>query len=378
MNYDFTKAEFKFFQEIEKKLDSLADIEKLETRDTSGGTRYISRVMETLANTPYLKLGIEPVEGLHGFICLMGAMEIFAGFSPSACLSIEASARLFARAVSLWGTREQKELFLAPVLEGKAIGALALPGESMNIENHSLSASGKRKERSVTVNGEKKYVINAPVADWIAVAGLLDDRYVLFIVERDTAGLMIDPSLETAGYQGAPISGITLEDCEIPSGHVTIPPSGSKMPEVLRTAENLIFLGTSLGLSKTAFDAARQYAKSHHTCGKPIIAYQEIGFKLAEMLTLLQTSQLLAYRAAWALETASDEADELILCAKVFCSEACEQICSEGLKILGGEGYISGNRAERAYRCAKYGQIAGTSTEIARVRLGDAALGYRK
>lgn len=378
MNYDFTEAELKFFKDVEKNMDALGEIEKLETRAPSGGTSHIFRVMETLANTPYFKLGIEPVEGLNGFVSLMGAMEILCGISPSACLSVEASARLFARAVSLWGTGEQKGRFLAPVFEGKAIGALALPEDSMNIENQPLSASGEKKDRDVAVNGSKKYVINAPVADWIAVAGLLDEKYALFIVEKDTAGLMIDPSLETSGYQGAPISGITLEDCQIPSEHVIIPPAGSRMPEIMRTAENLIYLGASLGLSKTGFDAARHYAKSHHTGGKPIIAYQEIGFKLAEMLTLLQTSQLLAYRAAWALETASAEADELILCAKVFCSEACEQICSEGLKILGGEGYISGNRAERAYRCAKYGQIAGTSTEIARVRLGDAALGYRK
>ena len=95
-------------------------------------------------------------------------------------------------------------------------------------------------------------------------------------------------------------------------------------------------------------------------------------------LTMLQTAQLLAYRTAWTLENVPNEAYELMLSAKVFCTEAAEQICSEAMKILGGSGYISGNRAELAYRCAKFGQIAGTSTEIARVKIGDAALGYRK
>lgn len=378
MNYDFTEAELTFFADVEKKIDALGGVEQLETRDPSGGTQHISRVMETLAKTPYLKLGIEPVEGLNGNLSLMGAMEVFAGISPSACLSIEASARLFARAVSLWGTREQKERFLAPLLEGKTIGALALPEVSMNIENEPLAASGQKKGQHVIVNGAKKCVINAPVADWIAVAGLFGEKYALFVVGKDTAGLMIEPGLETAGYQGTPISGISLEDCEIPPEHVILPPDGTKMPETLRTAENQILLGASLGLSKTAFDAAREHAKSHHTGGKPIIAYQEIGFKLADMLTMLQTSRLLAYRTAWTLETDPGQAEELILCAKVFCAETCEQICSEALKILGADGYISGNRAERAYRCAKYGQVAGTSTEIARVRIGDAALGYRK
>lgn len=149
------------------------------------------------------------------------------------------------------------------------------------------------------------------------------------------------------------------------------------MPKILRQWEDQVLLGASLGLSKTAFESARDYAKSHKSGGKPIIAYQEVGFKLAEMLTLFQTAQLLAYRTAWNLDTAAAEADELVDCAKVFCTEAAEQIASEALKILGGAGFTAGNPVEQAYRCAKYGQIAGTSTEIARVNIGDAALGYR-
>ena len=97
----------------------------------------------------------------------------------------------------------------------------------------------------------------------------------------------------------------------------------------------------------------------------------------AVTLPLFQTAQLLAYRTAWKLEIAAADADELVDCAKVFCTEAAEEIASEALKILGGAGFTSGNQAEQAYRCAKYGQIAGTSTEIARVKIGDAALGYR-
>jgi alkylation response protein AidB-like acyl-CoA dehydrogenase len=128
---------------------------------------------------------------------------------------------------------------------------------------------------------------------------------------------------------------------------------------------------------QAAFQAAKTYANEHRTGGKPIIAYQEVAFKLAEMLTLLQTSQLLAYRAAWTADTDAGKAPSLTLCAKVFCTEAAEKVASAALQILAGSGFTSGNVAERAYRCAKYGQIAGTSTEIARVKLGDAAMNLR-
>ena len=147
--------------------------------------------------------------------------------------------------------------------------------------------------------------------------------------------------------------------------------------DTLRLWENQILLGASLGLMKAAFESARDYAKTHRSGGKPIIAYQEVAFKLSEMLTLLQTSQLFAYRTAWTLETSRKDAESLMWCAKVFCTEAAEKVSGYSLQILAGSGFISGNPAEVAYRCAKYGQIAGTSTEISRVKIGDAALGYR-
>ena len=378
MNYDFSEQEFTLFVDIQEKMAGLAESLPLDRRESAKTRENIDRVLQLLAETPYLKLGIQPVDGYQGQLSLMGAMEVVASVSPSAYLSVEASTRLFGRAVNEWGNAEQKAKWLPPLLEGKRIGALALSEACLNIQNDPLVTRGEKSGDSVAVNGSKQYVINAPMADWIAVAGILEDAYALFLIEKETSGLTVEPALETIGYEGAPISGIRLENCRIPMDQVIFPPAKTDMPDALRMWENQILLGASLGIAKTAFETARDYAKSHRSGGKPVIAYQEVGFKLAEMLTMLQTAQLLAYRTAWTLENAPHEAYELMLSAKIFCTESAEQICSEAMKILGGSGYICGNRAELAYRCAKYGQIAGTSTEIARVKIGDAALGYRK
>jgi len=378
MNYDFSEKEFTLFVDIHEKMSGLAEAKPLDQRAAAQVKENISQALDVLSQTPYLKLGIKPVDDYQGQLSLMGAMEVVAAASPSAYLSVEASTRLFGRAINEWGDNDQKAKWLDPLFEGKLIGALAISEETLNIENDPLTTKGTRNGDSLSVTGEKQYVINAPVADWIAVAGFCDDAYALFLVNKEAPGLTIDPPLETLGYEGAAISSIHLDNCVIPAGQVLFPPSKTDMPATIRMWENQIILGASLGLSKTAFETARDHAKSHRSGGKPIIAYQEVGFKLAEMLTLLQTSQLLAYRTAWTAETTPKEADELTLCAKVFCAESAEQICSDALKIMGGAGYIAGNKAERAYRCAKYTQIAGTSTEIARVKIGDAALGYRR
>jgi alkylation response protein AidB-like acyl-CoA dehydrogenase len=127
---------------------------------------------------------------------------------------------------------------------------------------------------------------------------------------------------------------------------------------------------------KAAYESARDYAKAHRSGGKPVIAYQEVGFKLAEMLTLCQTAELLAYRAVWTAAVDPRAGRSLNWCAKVFCSEAAERVAGDALRILGQAGYRAGGPAEGAYRAVKLTQIAGTSTELARVKIGDAALGY--
>ncbi len=377
MNYDFSEKEFNLFIDIQEKVSRVAESVQLDRKDPKRSRENIKQVLEQLAQTPYLQLGLQPVEGYQGQLSLMGAAEVLAAVSPSAYLSVEASTRLFGRAVNEWGDNSQKAKWLSPLLEGQLIGALALSEETLNIENDPLTTKGDRQGESVVINGAKQYVINAPIADWIAVAGFCDDAYALFLIEKETPGLTVEPAIETLGYEGTPISRIHLDNCSIPAEQIIFPPAKAEMPQTLRMWENQMLLGASLGLSKTAFESARDHAKTHRSGGKPIIAYQEVGFKLADMLTLFQTSQLLAYRTAWTAETNPKEAGELLLCAKVFCAESAETVCSEALKILGGNGYIIGNNAERAYRCAKYVQIAGTSTEIGRVKIGDAALGYR-
>jgi alkylation response protein AidB-like acyl-CoA dehydrogenase len=377
MNYDFTEQEFTFFAGLTEKISPLAADRRLDQSAAAASADGLREVLAHLAQTPYLRLGIEPVEGLNGELSLMGAMEVLAAISPSAYLSVEASTRLFGRAISTWGSAAQKERFLNPLLEGTAIGALGFSEAAMNIENEPLQTRGEKQGDAFVVSGRKQYVVNAPLADWIAVAGTCEGAPALFLVEKANPGLSVDPPLAALGYEGAAIAGAALENCRIPQSQAIFADEKSSMPKTLRQWEDQVLLGASLGLSKTAFESARDHAKSHKSGGKPIIAYQEIGFKLAEMLTLYQTSQLLAYRTAWNLDTDAADADELVDCAKVFCTEAAEQIASEALKILGGSGFTAGNPVEQAYRCAKYGQIAGTSTEIARVNIGDSALGYR-
>jgi alkylation response protein AidB-like acyl-CoA dehydrogenase len=378
MNYDFSDKEFNLFVEIHTLISEFAKENNIESSDAGLTDENTRQALALLSQTPYLKLGVEQTEDFNGMLTLMGAMEVIAGISPSLFLSIEVSTRIFGRLLSNWGSEEQKKNLLAPLVSGKLIGAVGLSEDSMNVDNDPLQTIAVADGDSVKINGHKQYVINGPIADWFAVAGMMDGKNVICMVEKGTPGLSIGKKTSTMGYEGVAISEITLNDCTIPATQMIFPKNDKEMLNQLRLWENQILIGASLGLMKTTFESAKNYSKTHKTGGKPIIAYQEVGFKLSDMLTLFQTSQLFAYRAAWTEVAAPKDVESLTLCAKVFCTEAAEQVSAKAMNILGGSGFLSGNPVEQAFRCSKYGLIAGTSTEISRVKIGDAALGTMK
>jgi alkylation response protein AidB-like acyl-CoA dehydrogenase len=375
MNFDFTEKEQKLFKELQDIMAGLAAEGGLEEKEPVQSEILVRKALARLSKTAYLKLGTVKEDDAEGLCAMMEAMGIVSSYSPTLYLSIEMSVRLFGRIINAFGNEEQKNKWLSPVLSGKKIGAVALSERAMNIENDAMETLGVRENGIIKVTGTKSYVINGPVADFTAVAGIIKNKPAFFIAGKEAKGLVPGKPFSMMGYDGIHVSGLALDECVIDESGLLGPFEDKSVFDKIKLWENQIIIGGSLGMMKSSFETAKSYAKTHRTGGKPIIAYQEVGFKLAEMLTLLQTSQLFAYRAAWASESENRESEILTCCAKVFCSEAAERVSGSALQILSGEGYISGNAAERAYRSSKYGQIAGTSTEIARVKIGNASLG---
>ena len=374
MDYDFSDGEKKFIETIQSLVTDLSKTLVLESKDPAVAEAAIRQGLRALSNTGYLGAGFDPEA--PGQAALLAAMETVAAVSPSLLLSVESSTRIMGRAVATWGDQRAAQRWLTPLTKGALLGAVALSEAVLNVENQPLATEAVRTGQDLVVTGAKQYVVNAPMADWIAVVGRLDGGPAIFMVEKGQAGLVIEPAMDTLGYDGVCIGSLRLDGCVIPDDQVMLPGDEKAMLELLRMWENQILIAASLGMMRASFEAARDYAKSHQSGGRPIIAYQEVGFKLSEMLTLVQTSQLLAYRSAWTMDQKTKDALSLVRCAKVFCSETAERVAGQALQVLAGSGFRSGHAAERAYRSAKYNQIAGTSTEIARVLLGDEALGY--
>jgi len=374
MNFDFGETEKTLCEKINGLFDadSMAALANLENGDVNDIRDATMKWLMVLGQTGYLTPGLDDGKNNVG---LTAIQESLAAISPSPYLTVEVTARIFGRLVAVYGTPDQKDEIIPSLQEGRLIGAVAISEDAMNIENDPLNTSAVNNDEGFLVSGSKGHVVNGPIADWIAVAAKTGDGLAFFLVKKETEGLGIGQRLSMLGYDGLAISRVSLENCPVPSNYIIGPFDGEEELKTVRMWEDQVLTVLSLGLIKRSLNAALTFAKDHRSGNKPIIAYQEVGFKLAEMVTIFQTARLLSYRAAWMAESGDREAAVLAHCAKVFCAESAEEVASHALQILGGQGYLSGNPAEEAYRDAKYLQIAGTSSEISRMKIADGVLG---
>lgn len=326
----------------------------------------------------YLPIGIDP-KGCQGSPyaealtwVLLG--EELAQASPALFFGIEQDIRIFGWLLARYGSKKQIQELLVPLHQGQIIGALAHRESSGNFPEKEVLTEGQKREAFYKVTGKKYQVINAPVADWLAITGKTDGQWVIFLIKSDQLGLKIGEPLETLGFKNLPMAEVTLDQCLIPKNQVIGPFTHPAFLDELQTRLNLITATASLGILIRSFRGAKKLAGENRGDLKPAMAYQEIRFKLAEMFSLLQTSQWMLYRAAWMLDALTPEAETLAAAAKVFITETAETVAREAMQITGQEGYVTGNEIEECFRDARFGPVAGETSECLRMRIAEDCL----
>lgn len=326
----------------------------------------------------YLPIGVDP-KGCQGSPyakaltwVLLG--EELAQASPALFLGIEQDIRIFGWLLARYGSEKQIEEFLVPLQQGQLIGTLAHRESPGHFPGKEVATVGQKKGAFYQVTGKKQKVINAPIADWLAITGKADDQWAVFLIKSDQQGLKIGEPLETLGFRDLPMAEVTLARCLIPEDRVIGPFTHPAFLDELRTRVNLIATTASLGIMIRAFRGAKDYAGESRGDLRPAMAYQEIRFKLAEMFSLLQSSQWMLYRSAWMLEALAPEAETVAAAAKVFITEAAETVAREAMQITGQEGYVTGNEIEECFRDARFGPVAGETSECLRMRIAEDCL----
>jgi alkylation response protein AidB-like acyl-CoA dehydrogenase len=379
MNFDWTPEELETKNSIKSLLDeaSVAELQGFEEADTLEIRSLTAKWLHRLAETGYLGLRIGP-SNRADMPRLMAGQEELACASGSLFLAVETTARLFGGILSAFGDDARDGDLLERLSRGQIIAAVAASEPTELNTGTGFLTVGSASGTGYVVNGRKSFVTNGPIADWIAVFGELDGRTAIFLVQPDLPGVAVGPRIRTMGFDGLTVASVELHGVQLPGNRVLGPFEDHAPLQFLRIVEDMVLAIASVGLMERTVSAALAYSRSHGRAGKAIFSHQEIRFKLAEMLTLSQSSRLLAYRAGWMFSAADPEALTVIHCAKVFTAEASEKVASLAMQIMAGQGYCRGNAVERGYREAKYAAIAGTTSEFARMAIAQDLLEQHK
>ncbi|HTP49415.1 MAG TPA: acyl-CoA dehydrogenase [Anaeromyxobacteraceae bacterium] len=278
--------------------------------------------------------------------------------------------------LSVEATRHMRDLVhrvgseaLSRLVREDRVGAVALAGPA-----GAGPAALRRAGGGLRLSARKSFVTNGPLADRIAVFAEAEGREVVCLVAPGEEGVEVGRGMDLMGLGGLAVASLTLEDAPVSPDRVLGPlPDRSASARYLRDA-NLTLATGAAGLLRSALSAASRHALARERDGRPLFSRQEVAFRLAEVLSLAEAAELLCHRAAWMADASDPEADTVVRCAKVFCTESAERAASACLQVMGGEGYRRDNPVERAYRDAKGLALSGTTLEVARMEIADALL----
>lgn len=247
------------------------------------------------------------------------------------------------------GTEEQKKKYLSLYCDATYKACTAAINEPhFQFDAVALKTKAEKKDGKYVLNGKKCFVPLAKDSGHLLVAANAGGKIELFIVEGNNPGLKIGEREKNLGLYALESYPVTLENCEVSADDLVGGEKGCDYSRFLqKTRIAMSAIGT--GVSRAAYEYARDYAKERVQFGEPIASRQSIAFMIAEMAYEVDAMRLMTWKAASALEAGRDAKKESYL-AKLYAGEMTMKITDYGVQILGGHGYIRENPVERYYR----------------------------
>ncbi|ROQ90633.1 acyl-CoA dehydrogenase family protein [Desulfosoma caldarium] len=374
MNY-FLTDEQKMIQELaeqiarEKIRPMRAQLDEAEEFPTD--------ILKTLAQSDLFGVYIpEEYGGLGGGIlenCL--AVEQLARACIGVATSFAASG-LGAYPILLYGSEAQKAAYLPDIAAGKRLAAFAVTESGAGSDVTAIRTTAIKDGNFYVLNGTKQWITNGGEADIYSVLAVTDKTKgprgaSFFIVEKGDPGFSFGKKEKKLGIRASATRELVFQDCRIPKDRL-IGREGMGFIIAMKTFDKsrpgIGALG--VGLAQGALDIAVEYARKRIQFGKPIITFQAIQHKLADMAIKTEAARALIYCAARHLDTDPPDAGKVAAMCKVFASDTAMEVTTEAVQILGGYGYMRDYPVEKMFRDAKILQIYEGTNEIQRNIIG--------
>lgn len=271
-----------------------------------------------------------------------------------------------------FGNEEQKQQWLPKLASGEFIGAWGLT------EPNTGSDAGRMKTTAVkdgdywVLNGTKCWITHGKTSQVMVVivrTGEIGDSHGMtaFIVDKSNEGVSAGKKENKLGMRASETTEVIFDNCRIHKSNM-LGKEGDGFVQAMKILDGgrISIAALSIGIAKGAYEAALQYAKEREQFGKPIASFQAIQFKLADMATKIEASELLTLQAAEMKMKGLKMTKEAAI-AKYYASEACVEIATDAVQIFGGYGYTKEFPVEKFYRDSKLCTIGEGTSEIQKI-----------
>jgi butyryl-CoA dehydrogenase len=285
--------------------------------------------------------------------------------------------------IVFWGTDEQKAKYLPDLASGKKLGAFALTEPGAGTDAQGCQTKAVEDGDSWVLNGSKCFITNGKYADIYIVVAITDyvegkhgmqKRFSMFIVEKGTPGFTFGAKEKKMGIRGSATYELIFQDCRIPKENL-LGVRGKGFNQAMHTLDGgrIGIASQALGLGEGAIDCCVNFVKERKQFGRPLSAFQNTQFQLADMKTRMQAAQYLVYAAAQAKATKPRYSVEAAQ-AKLYAAEAAMAVTTKAVQLMGGYGYMRDYDVERMMRDAKITEIYEGTSEVQRMVISGSML----
>jgi alkylation response protein AidB-like acyl-CoA dehydrogenase len=271
-----------------------------------------------------------------------------------------------------YGNDAQKKKWLTELAQGHMLGAFCLTEPHVGSDASALRTTATKEGDEYVINGVKQFITsgkNGHVAIVIAVTdkGAGKKGMSAFIVPTNAPGYHVARLEDKLGQHSSDTAQINFDNCRIPVENL-IGQEGEGYKIALSALEGgrIGIAAQSIGMARSAFEAALQYSKERVSFGTAIFNHQAVGFRLADCVTQLEAARQLMYHAA-SLRDAGLPCLKEAAMAKLFASETAEKVCSVAIQTLGGYGVVSDFPVERIYRDVRVCQIYEGTSDVQKI-----------
>jgi alkylation response protein AidB-like acyl-CoA dehydrogenase len=275
----------------------------------------------------------------------------------------------------------QKERYLKPLASGAKLGCFCLTEPHVGSDAAAISMRAEFVKSgdgdAYVLNGVKQFITSGKHAD-VAVVFAVTDKTAgkkgisAFIVDTDTPGYVVARVEEKLGQRASDTAQIVFEGCRVPAANLLgREGEGYRIALANLEAGRIGIAAQSVGMARSAFEAALAYAVERRSFGKPLVEHQAVSFRLADMATGIEVARQMVWHAA-SLRDAGEPCLKEASMAKLFASEMAERVCSAAIQVHGGYGYVADFPVERIYRDVRVCQIYEGTSDIQRLVIGRA------